>query len=63
MGKGRLSEKFRLPVGANEEPPKRPYKPTTREARKALSPEDEAELLDMSHKVREMILLNEDLRE
>lgn len=63
MGKGSPDTGYRLPVGANDEPPKKPYRPTTREARMALPPEEEAKLLDMSRKVREMILLNEDLRE
>jgi|GEM_PF-6812644 len=38
---------------------RRPYRPTTREARKPLLPEEEAKIVEIANRVRAMIEANE----
>ena len=45
----------RLPVGASDGPPKRPYRPTTRDARRALDPEAEAVIRAGAERIREIV--------
>lgn len=59
MGKGSPGTGYRLPVGANDEPPRRPYKPTTRVARMALSSEEGRIIREGAERVRGVIALEE----